>query len=202
MTVRKKIVVDIDGVVAQYDFPRMIKKHFGVDIKQEDVWTYAIEDALGVAPNDVYTMFRSEIFDTPLFVPGAREALDKLNRKHDVFIYTNRIKIMGMQPLIKWLDDNKIAHSKIIFNNLHPDGQFDYHIDDSPLKLMDMNGTTVKKLLFDQPWNRNCLNITGRMQRVCGWAEVLEVISGRKRVSRTDSVSERRPKCTVRRKAK
>ncbi len=170
------ILVDIDGVVAKYNFKAMLMKHFGITVPDSWIYAYSIEDCLGLPSQDVWRMFVEEAKEPPAFIDGAQDALKKLIRKHTIYIYTNRVKIMGAAPLRQWLNDNHIPHDALYFNDLVHSDTYDYHIDDSPQKLMDTNGAVRHKLLFDQPYNRKCKNITGKLQRVADWAEVLEVI--------------------------
>ena len=174
---KQQIVIDIDGVVAQYNFSRMLKKYFGVAIPNSWIYSHSIEDCLGLPSKDVWQMFLKEAKEPPDFVDGAIPALKELHRRHTLFIYTHRLKFMGLPQLREWLDRWGIPYDYIFFDDLVPKHSFDYHIDDSPQKLMDMNDTVKHKLLFDQPWNRRCKNITGKLRRVKGWQEVLEVIN-------------------------
>lgn len=177
-----KILLDIDGVVCHYDFSAITKKHFGVAIPNESIYTYSIEDSLGVSTKEVERMFDIETWSPPNFVKDSTEILEEFTDKgYNIIIYSSRIKFMGMKGLVDWLNTYGIPYSNIIdkesmlrfgVNNV------DYHIDDSPTKLMNLGNLTKNKLLFDTPWNKQCLNIHNKLVRVYSWSEIREIVNG------------------------
>ena len=163
----KRICIDLDGVICEYNFPKIVKDFFGVDLSAKMLFAYDLADVLGVAPILINTMFREQVWGKPNFVPGAIETLREWQDKgHDLVIFSNRIKYMGSNGLQKWLEEWGIPWSGIGIG----DRFFDVHIDDSPAKLMATDSKV--KLLFNQPWNERCLNITGKLVRVRNWQEV------------------------------
>lgn len=174
------ILIDIDGVVCEYDFPKITKKHFGVAIPNKAIYTYSIEDSLGVASSDVVRMFEKECFSKPVFALGAIDTLKGfLSAGHQVSIYSNRLHFMTQDELETWLGKYKIPYSNICTNQSLP-SYVHVYVDDSPAKLMAVEKVVEVKrlLLFDAPWNKACLNITGRMERVKGWKQVRKVVNG------------------------
>lgn len=166
----KRICVDLDGVVCGYDFPQIVKSFFGVDLSPAMIFAYDLADVLGVAPALINTMFKEQVYGKPNFTEGALETLKEWKSKgHELIIFSNRTKYMGYEGLAKWLIDWQIPFSGIDGGQ----GSYDVHIDDSPGKLMATNSKL--KLLFNQPWNKRCLNITGKLQRVYSWQEVQNV---------------------------
>lgn len=176
----RNIIVDIDGCIAKYDFPTLTKQYFGKSIPNKGVWTYSLEDSLGVASRHIIDMFTEEVFAPPNFVQGALGALKHfISKDYNVCIHTNRLKFMEVNELEDWLNKWGIPYSSIIVNGDLP-GYVHAHVDDSPKKLMytDDNTTVKHLLLFDNPWNRQCLNITGKLHRVKTWKEIREVVNG------------------------
>jgi uncharacterized HAD superfamily protein len=174
-----RILLDIDGTVCQYDFPHLIKERFGVDITTKEVYTYSIEEVLGVPAHMVNSMFHDAVFLPPVFIPNARETLHRLVKAgHKITVYTNRIRFMMLHELTKWLEDYKIPYNGGITTKLddYQPHYFDYHVDDSVSKLIETNGTVRVKLLFDQPWNQGCKNILGSLRRVKSWKEIERII--------------------------
>jgi len=169
---KERICLDLDGVVCEYDFPRIVKDFFGVDLSAQMIFAYDLADVLGVAPALINTMFKEQVYGKPNLVEGAIETIKKWKSKeYEIVIYSNRVKYMGYEGLAKWLIDWQIP-----FNGI--DGgqdSYDVHIDDSPSKLMATDSKI--KLLFDRPWNQKCHNITGKLQRVYSWQEVRNVCS-------------------------
>ena len=163
----KRICVDIDGVVCQYDFPKMVKNFFGVDLSSKAIFAYDLADVLGIAPAMINTMFFEQVYGKPNFIDGAIDTLKEWKSKgYELVIYSNRVKYMGYEGLARWLIDWQIPFSGIDGGK----GRYDVHIDDSPAKLMETDSKI--KLLFDQPWNQRCHNITGKLIRVKNWEAI------------------------------
>jgi len=167
----KRICIDIDGVVCEYDFPNIVKNFFGVDLSSQMIYAYDLADVLGVAPAMINTMFKEQVYGKPNFIEGAIDTLKEWESKgHELVIFSNRVKYMGYDGLARWLIDWKIPFSGIDGGQ----GSYDVHIDDSPAKLMATDSEL--KLLFDQPWNQKCHNITGKLQRVKSWQGVRDYV--------------------------
>jgi len=117
-------------------------------------------------------MFKEQVYGKPIFVAGALETLkDWKSREYELVIFSNRVKYMGEYELAKWLIDYQIPFHSIDGGQ----GKYDVHIDDSPSKLMATNSTL--KLLYVQPWNNRCLDITGRLKRVNNWEEIRKCVA-------------------------
>lgn len=163
---RKRLCLDLDGCVVEYDFPKMVKNFFGIDLSPTAIFAYDLADVLGVAPALINTMFKEQVYGKPNFVPGAIETLREWKPEYELIIYSNRVKYMGYEGLVRWLIDWQIP-----FNGIDGgQGSYGVHIDDSPAKLMSTDSKI--KLLFDRPWNRRCHNITGELIRVINWEGV------------------------------
>ena len=162
-----RLCLDLDGVICEYNFPKIVKDFFGVDLSAKMLFAYDLADVLGVAPALINDMFREQVYGKPTFVNGAIEKLKEWQSKgHDLVIFSNRIKYMGREELIRWLAEWQIPFNAIDDGNM----QYDVHIDDSPAKLMATDSKV--KLLYSQPWNERCLNITGKLVRIKNWEEV------------------------------
>jgi len=167
----KRICIDIDGVICEYNFPKIVKDFFGVDLSLAVIFAYDLADVLGVAPALINTMFREQVWGKPNFVPGAIETLgDWKSKRYELIIYSNRVKYMGKHGLAKWILEWGIPCNDID----NGEGKYDVHIDDSPSKLMATDSKV--KLLYSQPWNKRCLNITGELIRVKSWQEVRKYV--------------------------
>ena len=169
---QKRLCLDLDGTIVMYDFPKIVKNFFGVDLSAQAIFAYDLADVLGVAPALIDLMFKEQVYGKPNFIDGAVDTLKEWKSKgYELIIYSNRIKYMGYEGLDQWLIDWGIPFSVI------DGGQcaYDIHIDDYPGKLMATNSKI--KLLFEQPWNQRCHNITGKLIRVKDWHEVRDVCS-------------------------
>lgn len=169
---KRQICIDIDGCICEYDFPKIVKKFFDVDIFPSMIFAYDLADVLGVSPRIINIMFREQVYGKPHFIPGAIETLKAWkSRGYELIMYSNRVKYMGDLGLAEWLIKYKIPFSGVDGGL----GRYDIHIDDSPSKLMATNSAI--KLLYTQPWNIRCHNITGKLIRVNNWQEVRDVYS-------------------------
>ena len=168
---KRSLCVDIDGVVCEYNFPKIVKEHFGVNIDPESIYAYDLADVLGVAPAAINDMFEQQIYGKPNLVPGAVETMREWKSAgYRINIFSNRVKYMGEAGLAGWLIEYGIPFDYI-------DGgkdRYDVHIDDSPAKLMSTDSKL--KLLFSQPWNKRCLNLTGKLERVYNWVEIKDKV--------------------------
>ena len=167
-----RLCLDLDGVICEYDFPKIVKGFFGIDLSIEDIFAYDLADVLGVSPTLIDTMFKEQVYGKPNFIRGSIRTLKEWEAKgYELVIYSNRVKYMGYEGLAEWLRNWQIPFSEIDGGR----GSYDVHIDDSPSKLMGTDSKT--KLLFDQPWNRRCRDITGRLQRIYTWGGIRNVCS-------------------------
>lgn len=163
----KRILVDVDGVICEYQFNKIVKHFFGVDISKWQIYAYDLADVLGVAPVMINNMFKEQVYGKPTFTEGAMETLNEWHKKHSIVIYSNRIKYMGGIGLVEWLTKYKIPFEGIDMNGT---GTYDYFIDDSPAKLQSVDSKV--KLLYSQPWNIHCFNLIGNLRRVHSWEEI------------------------------
>ena len=69
----KRLLVDLDGCVVEYNFPLLVKKFFGVDISKMQIYAYDLADVLGVTPALIDKMFQRQVFGKPNFIDGALE---------------------------------------------------------------------------------------------------------------------------------
>ena len=169
-----KLLVDVDGVISEYQFDKIVKSFFGVDLSPLAIYAYDLADVLGVSNLAIDLMFKEQVYGKPTFIENAIETLTEWKSKgFEILIHSNRVKYMGIMRLFFWLRRYKIPFSGIDMN-----GQtvYDFHIDDSPAKLMNTNSKT--KLLFSQPWNRQCLNVKNELVRVESWSEIRRLVDG------------------------
>ena len=171
LKVKKRICIDLDGVVCEYNFPKIVRDFFGVDLSPGAIFAYDLADVLGVAPVLINSMFNKQVYGPPNLIEGAVDTLKEWKSLgYDLTIYSNRIKYMGYEGLVNWLIDWQIPFTRADGGM----GEYDVHIDDSPGKLMSTQSNL--KLLFNQPWNIRCCNITGRLVRVNNWKEIRDYV--------------------------
>ena len=169
---KPSLLLDIDGVVVQYDFNKIVKEHFGVDISRFTIYAYDLADWLGVSQNAIDDMFREQVWGTPIFIDNALDVLQKIKPCYNIVVFSNRVKFMGYFGLLEWLLKWGIPFDGIDVNG---EGCYDYHIDDRPKKLLETD--SKMKLLFNQTWNAGCLDIEHRLKRVYTWEEVYNEVA-------------------------
>lgn len=170
---KKRICIDLDGVVCEYDFPKIVKNFFGVDLSPTAIFAYDLADVLGVAPAVINTMFKEQVYGKPNFIAGALDTLKEWkSKKYELVIFSNRIKYMGKEGLARWLIYWQIPFTKIDGGL----GKYLLHLDDSPSKLATTDSEI--KLLYSQPWNLRCLDINNKFTRVSTWGEVRDIVDG------------------------
>ena len=169
-----KIGVDIDGTIADYNLTATTKKHLGRE-EANDVFICFSESAILKGPGEeLLAVFQKYARQKAILIDGAVESIRRLRDKgHNIIIYSNRLLFMDKAELEDWLRDNKIPFTAVWAKRNPP--QLDYHVDDNPAKLVNLGDGTRNKLLFDQPWNRRCLDVAN-IRRVYNWKEVEEII--------------------------
>ena len=109
-----RLCLDLDGVICEYNFPKIVKDFFGVDLSSQKIFAYDLADVLGAAPALINTMFREQVWGKPNLVPGAIETLKEwLEKGYKLAIYSNRAKYMGDAGLGGWLEKWQIPFSWI-----------------------------------------------------------------------------------------
>lgn len=172
------ILMDLDGTICQYDFPKLLEKYFHCSIPNGDIYAYALEDVLGVTPAEIAKMFKVEVYNRPCLIEGAISTINSfISKDYQVGIYSNRIHYMSMVELEDWMEAYGIPYSYVATKDDLPDYVY-AHVDDNPSKLMELTELTKVKysILLNQPWNNKCLNITGKLQRAMNWQEVRNII--------------------------
>ena len=168
----KQILVDIDGVICKYDFPKIVKSFFGVDLSSQAIFAYDLADVLGISPTLINTMFKEQVYGKPDFIDGSLDVLKEWKSKdYEIAVFSNRARYMGDFGFAKWLIDNQISFDGI---DVVGSGSYDYHIDDSPSKLAATDSKI--KLLYTQPWNKRCLDIKKQLARVSSWDEIKDIV--------------------------
>ena len=183
----EKLIVDMDDVITEKGFIRMINEFIGTNYTQEDAESYYINDLIPKDRMDEWVEFYSNnnVYDYANIVEGAKETLEKLNEKYDLFIATAYVFRDAPQVSGKTLNDKYnfliknfpfIDPHKFIFISNKELLEADIRIDDSPKKLI---GKARLKLLFTAYHNKNMTEEElkeSNFVRVNGWKEVEEIL--------------------------
>ncbi len=183
----EKLIVDMDDVITEKGFIRMINEFLGTNYKQEDAESYYINDLIPKDRMDEWIEFYSNnnVYDYANIIDGAKETLEKLNEKYDLYIATAYVFRDAPQVSGKTLYDKYnfliknfpfIDPHKFIFISNKELLEADIRIDDSPKKLL---GKARLKLLFTAYHNKNMTKEELKEHnfvRVNGWKEVEEIL--------------------------
>lgn len=175
------ILVDIDGVIARWDYPALLCNYLGVSPDRMPRWSppqYSITEWLGVPEVDVDNMYRFALISGQHCAIGstATNRLGALYREgNNILIYTSRMHYLTPTTIERWLRDKGVPHTRVVTTEDVMDGHYDAFIDDHVTKLLSVPNVR-QRLLFDRPWNKGCLNVRDLFRRVHGWGEIYEIL--------------------------
>ena len=183
----KRLLIDMDDVICENGFIRMINEFLGTNYKSEDANSYYVNDLIPKDKFEEWVKFFEEknVYDYVNIVKYAPEVIEKLNKFYDIYIITAYIfrdkpEISGNQLKNKfdYLTKNLpfIDLKKFIFLSDKELVDADIRIYDSVDKL---KGKAEMKLLFMEYHNKN---ITAddlrekRLTRVNSWKEIEKIL--------------------------
>ena len=183
----EKLIVDMDDVITEKGFIRMINEFLGTNYTQENAESYYINDLIPKDRMDEWVEFYSNnnVYDYANIVEGAKETLEKLNEKYDLYIVTAYVFRDAPQVSGKTLNDKYnflienfpfIDPHKFIFISNKELLEADIRIDDSPKKLI---GKARLKLLFTAYHNKNMSEQElkeNNFVRVNNWKDVEKIL--------------------------
>lgn len=187
MTTKLKILLDVDGVLA--NFTRAFLDYFGngatdADITQWDI-VKALADGPHALPVDAYRQFgedvgRLNLCSTIQPYPGSRDFVDTLRALgHEVVACTSPMNAAWLSQRAAWLErhfDIKVKHQIHCSDKSRIEG--DVLIDDNWEHCHDFvrgRGQQRFALLFDRPWNQPPV-ASRQMRRVANYAHILELV--------------------------
>ena len=183
----KKIMVDMDDVLCEKGFIRMINEFLETNYEQEDAKSYYINDLIPKERLKEWAEWYStkNAYDYVDIVKDSQEVMEKLNKVYDVYIATAYVFRDAPEVSGKTLNDKYnfllknfpfIDPHKFIFISNKDLLDADIRIDDSPKKLM---GKAELKLLFTAYHNKNMTEEELKQNnfvRVNNWKEVEEIL--------------------------
>lgn len=184
-----KIGIDIDEVVAKYveGYLEIFKKEYGKKVNFEDVFSYNFGEVLGISKEEdekLHKIFgESMSFDEIEMIEGAKEAVIKLSKSHDVAFITFRplrLKEKTRFFLEKNFPDNSF---KVFYAKEFPNGSkaevckslgINLMIEDHAPAAFECANKGIRVILFDKPWNKNVEH--ENILRVKKWEEALSFL--------------------------
>lgn len=184
---KKKLIVDFDDTIVESIFLQRVNRFLKTNYTFDDFTNYYIDD---IVPIDKRNDFFDSFCDTNPYsdvslVDGARESLEKLNNKYDIYICSGCV--MYNMPnksaqifayKYEFLINNFpfLSPQKFIFTNSKEIISADIMIDDY---LSNLKGDIKQKFLFTSYHNKNFsdkeLEEKG-VRRVNSWKEVCQIL--------------------------
>ncbi len=170
---KKRITVDLDGVVADLVTPllSLVAKRYDLHYRFEDVRHYQLERVMpSLSADDVLTMVEETIsekhFQIPA-VPGAVSTLQQLSHSYELAIITSRKDIWRV-PTEHWIQRELPAIPLETFFTTTADGNVlnghkstilrdlgsVLHLEDGLHFAKEVAEQGIPVILFDQPWNQ------------------------------------------------
>lgn len=185
------IGVDMDSVIAEIVNP-LIRFHndvYKTKNKPSDhvmfdlspIWGCDLDETI----NRIDEFYRSKYFDLIKPIPGARQAISRLSKNHDLSLITARPYWLETKSII-WLNcyfPNRfkhIHHTNLAHKKSSPhkkksevclDNGVEIMIEDHLEYASDIASVGIPVLLFNQPWNQT-KNLPKGVERVYSWKEI------------------------------
>lgn len=188
MKKKKKILIDIDEVICNSNFVKILNEFKNTNYKLDDFKNYLIEDFLEQEEKEKFYDFflARDSYEKVDFIEGAIDTIKKLCETCDVYLYSacvmygrekasSRIFMDKYNFIMKHMPF--IDPYKIIFTNTKNLFLGDIQIDD---RLNNLEGPTKLKLLFTAYHNKDIKEETLKEKeviRVNNWQEVEKQIN-------------------------
>lgn len=172
--IKKRLIVDMDGVLADVyaQFARFELEDSGTSI---DITTIEGIDEIKAFPNGIKHVHERGFFRTAPVLKGAVEAMELLNKTHEVFIVSAAMEFPNsLEEKYYWLQEHFpfIHWKQMVLCGSKNVIQGDIMIDDHFKNLDHFRGRT---LLFTQP--HNVKHTTHNHERIYNWNEILDKLS-------------------------
>lgn len=186
-----KIGIDIDEVikdtlnsVLNFYYERTGKRYSREDFKVYnwwEIWNMTKEEALQIW----YEFVRSELYNKIPMIEGSKEAIELLDKKHDIMFITSRSDSLENETR-EWFEIHfpgkkfRISFTSYVEGGLT--GKSDVCenngigilIEDQAIHSKECADKGIKVILFDKPWNQGVEH--ENIIRVNGWSEALREI--------------------------
>ena len=183
----KKLLIDMDDVICENGFIRMINEFLGINYRAEDANSYYVNDLIPKDKFEDWVKYFEEknLYDYVNIVKDAPEVIEKLNKVYDIYmitayIFRDKPEISGNQLKNKfdYLVKNLpfIDPKKFIFLSDKELVNADIRIDDNVDKL---KGKAELKLLFTAYHNKNISEEElkeKKLTRVNSWKEIEKIL--------------------------
>jgi uncharacterized HAD superfamily protein len=183
---------DIDGVIGDFvtRFRQIVRERYGVDLMEEHIRSHDLFLALGVSSSDALALVRATLAHPDyMLYAGAADGLRALVEAGiEVHIVTARwngdpdarVKTeewLAARGLLSGKHYNRIDAVKE-GDKFAVEASLDSFVDDNLVELLKMaeRRPDVRLLIvYDHPWNQS-LDVTQRLKRVSGWADLVPLV--------------------------
>lgn len=183
----KKIMIDMDNVICEGGFLKVVNKFLGSDYKIEDIKDYYVQNLIPETRKKEWLEFwsKNNFYDYSNLTKDAYDVIKKINQKYEVYIASSPI-FEDDPVIIGDLIKNKVEY---LYKNLpfiKPEQYIFVHnkellnceikIDDN---LANLSGNAELNILFPAHHNRDLkkeeLENKG-ITRVSGWKEIESIL--------------------------
>ena len=168
---KKRILVDMDGVLANVYISFINKQYTEKGIKKEYTDLIGLKECVAFPNLREIACSKSFFYNVPI-MPDAIETLEYLNNKYEVIIVSSATEFPGcIDDKQKWLNKHFpfIKWEQMVFCGKKHMINGDIMIDDHPKNLDTFNGD---KIIFTQPHNVDQHNYT----RINNWKEIYKIL--------------------------
>lgn len=183
----KKIMVDMDDVICDGGFLKVVNNFLKTDYKLEEIKTYYIQDIIPKEKQKDWEQYflKQNFYDYCELLPNAYEVMERLNKKYEIYIATAYIfkdneyySAECLKHKFNWLYENIpfIKPENFVFLSNKELLDCEIKIDD---KLSNLKGKAEKKLLFTAYHNKELSEEEIQKEgviRVNGWLEVEKLL--------------------------
>ena len=197
------IYIDFDDCLCETarHFSGLAKDLFGKEVPYEKINFFNLQKSFSLT-DDQYVQLMAEGHKPEVLLsyeetPGASETVNAwLEDGHDISSITGR-PFSAYEPSRQWLDDHGLANVKLYcLNKYGRDSfiknsdfsleledyykmKFDYAIEDSPKAFKFFEHLPdLKVLVFDRPWNRDCVFPGNNFTRCFDWDSINCIVKG------------------------
>ncbi len=201
-----RIYVDYDDCLCETakHFSHLAEEMFDIHVPYEDIRYFDLDRSFDL-DDDQFERFmirghEPEVLLSYEETPGACAAVKEWMAKgHEVSIITGR-PFSAFEASRKWLDDHGLKDVRLYCLNKYGSNSFiknsdfsleledyykmgfDYAVEDSPKAFKFFEHLPdLRVLVFDRPWNRDCVFPNGNFTRCFDWKDIRSIIEYEKR---------------------
>ncbi len=182
-----KLGIDIDGTIkhTQKAAIKVYNKEFDLNIKEDEVETYYLDEPYGLTPEEgakIWRKLETKIYKIGVPLENAPEALQQLvDEGHEVFFITARPDFKQVEQVTKeWLMKHGFPYNgENLFMNSHDKGMIaqklgiDLFFEDDPEHIDNLLAAKIATVIVDMKYNRN---YPDDILRISDWYQGLDFV--------------------------